>query len=166
VYDELAGFDGKMDRFDFKLVGKKELFIPYNAYKYMNTPLEQALTKNHLNPDQLRHELHRVWVIEATRKPDARHIYCKKVFYIDEDSWYVVSYQGYDDAGKIYRALWFPIWQAYELPGPMTHTQLAYDFNKNAWAAGLMPVGDGWRKTDPYAADYFTPDAMAARGVR
>jgi len=30
LYDEINGFDGKMDRFDFKLLGRKEMFVPYN----------------------------------------------------------------------------------------------------------------------------------------
>ena len=166
VFDEIGGFDGKMDRFDFKIVGKKELFVPYNVYKHLNAPLEQSLTKNHLNPDQLRHELHRVWVIEATRKPGARHIYSKKVFYLDEDSCNVVSYQAYDEAGKLYRAQWYPIWQSYDLPATLTHNLLAYDFVKNGWAMGSIPVGAGWRKWDPLPENYFTPDAMAAMGVR
>jgi Protein of unknown function (DUF1329) len=166
VFDELKGFDGKMDRFDFKLVGKKELFIPYNVYKYLNADPEQALTKNHLNPDLLRHELHRVWVIEATRKPDARHIYSKKVFYLDEDCWNIMSYQAYDDAGKLYRTQWFPVWQSYELPAPQSNNHLVYDFQKNAWAMGSTPVGDGWHKQDPVAANYFTVENMTAKGVR
>ena len=166
VFDEINGFDGKMDRFDFKLAGKKELIVPYNVYKYFAAPLDQQLTKNHHNPDLVRHELHRVWVVEATRKSGARHIYSKKVFYIDEDSWTVVAYQSYDDTGKLYRAQWYPIWQAYDLPAPLAQNLLAYDFVKNGWAAGSVPVESGWRKMDPLPVNYFTPDSMAAMGVR
>ena len=27
-------FNGAMDRYDFKLIGKKEMVIPYNAYRF------------------------------------------------------------------------------------------------------------------------------------
>jgi hypothetical protein len=166
VFDEINGFDGKMDRFDFKLVGKKELIVPYNAYKLHNTPVDQSLTKNHLNPDMVRNELHRVWVVEATRKAGARHIYSKKMFYLDEDSWNVIAYQSYDDAGKLYRSQYFPPYQAYEIQTPLTNDLVAYDFVKNGWALGSMPVEAGWRKFDPLPKNYFTPDAMAGMGVR
>jgi hypothetical protein len=167
VFDEISGFDGKMDRFDFKLTGKKELLVPYNAYKLVNAPLDQQLTKNHHSPDLVRFELHRVWVVEATRKAGARHVYSKKVFYIDEDSWQILSYQSYDEAGKLYRAQFFPIWQAYDIQTPTGATALlAYDFVKNGWALGSIPVDAGWRKIDALPVNYFTPDAMAAMGVR
>ena len=83
VFDEISGFDGKMDRFDFKLVGKKEMLVPYNNLGHHNASLsniDTAMLKEHVNPDVMRWELHRVWVVEATRKPGARHIYSKKVW--------------------------------------------------------------------------------------
>jgi hypothetical protein len=165
-WDEINGFDGKMDRFDFKLVGKKEMFIPYNVYKHLNAPIDQLLTPNHVNPDYLRYELHRVWVVEATLKPDARHVNSKKVFYLDEDSWNIVAYEGYDHAGKLVRAQWFPVWQAYDVPAPLANSQLIYDFVKGAWALGSFGVNEGFHKTSPLPANYFTADAMAARGVQ
>ena len=165
-FDEIRGFDGKMDRFDFKIVGKKELFIPYNVYKYLNTSPDQLLNKNHINPDALRYELHRVWVVEATLKPGARHVDSKKVFNIDEDSWDIVTYQAYDHAGKLVRSINFPVWQAYDLPATVNQNHLIYDFVKNAWALGAFPVGEGYHRMDPVPANYFTAEAMAARGVR
>jgi Protein of unknown function (DUF1329) len=166
LWDEINGFDGKMDRFDFKLVGKKEMFIPYNAYKFLSTPVDQLLTKNHVNVDSVRYELHRVWVVEATLKPGARHVNSKKVFFLDEDSWNIVAYEGYDHAGKLVRAQWFPVWQAYDVPAPINMEQLIYDFVKQSWALGSVPVGEGFHKTAPLPANYFTADAMAGRGVQ
>ncbi|MGY2488425.1 DUF1329 domain-containing protein [Cupriavidus sp. CP313] len=166
LWDEYQGFDGKMDRFDFKLAGKKEMYIPYNVYKYLSTPTEQLLSRNHINPDALRYELHRVWVVEATLKNGVRHVNSKKVFYLDEDSWNIVGYEGYDQAGKLVRAQMFPIWQAYEVPAPININQLIYDFVKQAWALGAAPVEDGFRKSDPLPANYFTSDALSRRGVQ
>ncbi len=33
TYDDAFMFNGAMDRYDFKLIGKKEMYVPYNAYK-------------------------------------------------------------------------------------------------------------------------------------
>jgi hypothetical protein len=165
LWDEVNGFDGKMDRFDFKLAGKKEMFIPYNVYKFLNEPTDQLFAEHHANPDPLRYELHRVWVVEATLKPGARHVNSKKVFYLDEDSWSIVAYQGYDQAGKLVRAQWFPLVQAYDIPAPMNINQLIYDFVKQAWALEIG-VDGGFHKTGPLPANYFTADAMAGRGVQ
>lgn len=170
VFDEISGFDGKMDRFDFKLVGKKEMLVPYNHWRHHNiastSGVDSLMMKDHVNPDAMRWELHRVWVVEATRKAGARHIYSKKVWMLDEDSWNILGYQAYDDAGKLYRAQNYPLFQAYDIQMPNTHNQVGYDFVKNGWFLGSTAVGEGWRKVDPLPENYLTPDSMAAKGVR
>jgi hypothetical protein len=168
VFDEINGFDGKMDRFDFKLVGKKEMYIPYNVYKYLASTPDEVMKANHPNPDLMRWELHRVWVVEATRKPSARHVYSKKVFYVDEDSWLVVNYNSFDNAGKLYRSSLFPIFQQYEVPMATTHNNIGFDHIRGGWYLGAFPVPgtSGWRKVDSIPDSYFSPDSMAAIGVR
>jgi hypothetical protein len=171
VFDEISGWDGKMDRFDFKVVGKKEMLVPYNAWKGLDESIasgsvDKLMLKDHVNPDFMRWELHRVWIVEATRKSGARHIYSKKVWALDEDSWNIMNYQSYDDAGKIYRINFFPLWQAYDIPAPITHNQAGHDFVKGGWFLGSMPIGQGWRQIEPLPATYLTPDGMAALGVR
>ena len=87
TYDDTYVFNGAMDRYDFKLVGKQEMLVPYNSFKLVFAKDPMAVTTpNHLNPDYVRWELHRVWVVEATLKEGKRHIYAKRVFYVDEDS--------------------------------------------------------------------------------
>ena len=170
VFDEINGFDGKMDRFDFKIVGKKEVLVPYNQLGHhnasLNNNIDKAMLKEHVNPDVMRWELHRMWIVEGTRKPGARHIYSKKVWMLDEDSWKVLAYQGYDDAGKLYRAQYFPVFQAYDVQTPVTNNQVGYDFVKNGWFLGSAVIGSGWRKIDPLPDNYLTPDSIAAKGVR
>ncbi len=87
--DQLDMFNGAPDRYDWKLVGKREVYVPYNSYRLQDPKLKNKdiITPLHINPDYLRYELHRVWVVEATLRPGERHIYKKRVFYIDEDSW-------------------------------------------------------------------------------
>ncbi len=168
VYDEVNGFDGKMDRFDFKLAGKKEMYIPYNSYKFHHTPAEMMATKDFINPDAVRWELHRVWVVEATLKPGARHIYSKKLFYIDEDSWTIVNYAGIDQAGKLYRSGPAFSHQAYEIPAMRNETSAMYDHLKRQYVI-FSKTGPGqshWRKTAPLPANYFSVDTISGSGVR
>ena len=82
-------FSGSPDRYEWKLLGKKEIFVPYNAYKASasTTSHEALMTPHNLNPDYLRYELHRVWVLEATQKDGFRMEQARRVFYVDEDSW-------------------------------------------------------------------------------
>ncbi len=104
--DQLDMFNGAPDRYDWKLVGKKELIVPYNAYKLHSDSVKVAdiLKPLHINQDLARYELHRVWVVEATLKPGQSHIYARRTFYIDEDSWQVLAVDQYDGRGQLWRA--------------------------------------------------------------
>jgi hypothetical protein len=169
VYDETSGgFDGKMDRFDFKLVGKKEMYVPYNNYRFHHMPVDKVATKDFINPEAVRWELHRVWLVEATLKPGARHIYSKKLFYFDEDSWSIVNYAGIDHEGKLYRSgPTFPH-QAYEVPAMRNETSAMYDHLKGQYVIFSKAGANQshWRKTAPLPPNYFSVDTIAGGGVR
>lgn len=135
LYDELFLFSGKMDRFDFKLVGKKEMYIPYNAYKlYFECKEEDQFREAHANPDCERHELHRVWVVEATLKPGQRHVYSKRVYYIDEDAFNAGMFDAFDQSGKLYRSSFISFVQLYDVKVPYAVKNSVYDFNKGMYA--------------------------------
>jgi hypothetical protein len=103
--DDFGMYNGATDRYNWKLVGKKELFIPYNSYKLEDPKVKYSdiLKAGHINQDLARYELHRVWVVEATLKPGTSHIYTKRVFFIDEDSWAAVVTDKYDARGELWR---------------------------------------------------------------
>ncbi len=105
VTDDYDMYNGAPDRYNWKLVGKKELYIPYNSYNMLNTDLsyDDLLQQGHMTPEHLRYELHRVWVVEATLKEGERHIYAKRVFHIDEDSWQASVIDKYDGRGQLWR---------------------------------------------------------------
>ncbi len=168
LYDEIMGFDGRMDRFDFHLLGRREMFIPYNAYKPFQTPIDTLLGKSFVNPDAMRWELHRVWVVEATLKKGARHIYSKRDFFFDEDSWCFAAYNAYDQAGKLYRSSYWPLYVAQEQQAVRCDSQVFYDHSKGNYAvSGWIAEGmTGWHKRDPISPNRFSPDAMAGAGVR
>ena len=169
VFDDSGLFWGAMDRFDFKLIGKKEMYIPYNTYKEMYwTPAEVAAGKNHQNPDTARWELHRVWVVESTLKPGFRHLYSKRVYLIDEDYAGGLQYS-YDAAGKLYRSI-----QSVSNPLPegvnSSQGYWAYDFVAGVYGRvtqnSCADCGSWAETTKGLGASYYTPEAMQTRGVR
>ena len=103
--DQLDMFNGAPDRYDWNLVGKKEMYIPYNSYKLINQDAEykDIVGVGHINQDYTRYELHRVWQVEATLKAGLRHIYDKRTLYIDEDSWQIALADHYDNRGELWR---------------------------------------------------------------
>lgn len=136
LFDELFVFSGKMDRFDFKLVGKKEMYLPYNGYKnvFECPTVEMALQAKHVNPACERWELHRAWVVEATLKPGQRHVYSKRVYYFDEDWSGASLYDAFDQSGELYRSLFQTMIQLYDKPTPYGTKNVVYDFNKGIYA--------------------------------
>jgi len=103
--DQLDMFNGAPDRYNWQLEGKKEVYIPYNAYKMADPTVkyENMVNAGHINQDHTRYELHRVWQVTATLKDDARHVYAKRTFYVDEDSWQIVLADHYDNRGELWR---------------------------------------------------------------
>ncbi|HET7536883.1 MAG TPA: DUF1329 domain-containing protein, partial [Candidatus Didemnitutus sp.] len=91
--DQFDMFNGAPDRYEWKLVGKKELYVPYNSYKLHSDKVKvsEILKPLHINQDLTRYELHRVWVVDATLKPGASHVYSRRTFYVDEDSWQILA---------------------------------------------------------------------------
>ncbi|MEE4190483.1 MAG: DUF1329 domain-containing protein [Halieaceae bacterium] len=103
--DDLDGYNGAPDRYDWKLLGKREMYVGMNAYELNMKSLDYSdiILPGHINPAHTRYELHRTWVVEATLKEGERHIYARRVFYIDEDSWSIVLKDQYDGRGELWR---------------------------------------------------------------
>ncbi|SDS56646.1 DUF1329 domain-containing protein [Opitutus sp. GAS368] len=103
--DQFDMFNGAPDRYDWKLVGKKEMYVPYNSYKLHSDSLKYSdiLKPLHINQDLTRYELHRVWVVDATLKAGTNHVYSRRTFYVDEDSWQILAVDQYDSRGQLWR---------------------------------------------------------------
>jgi hypothetical protein len=167
-YDEAVMFNGPLDRYTWKLLGKREIYIPYNTNRFQSTKLGDVLGPDHLNPDALRWELHRVWVVEATIAPGKRHVLPKRRFYVDEDSWLVMLYDGWDARG----ALWhvghmLPI-IAPEFPAVVVAPQVIYDLVKGGYAAASLfnERGRQYQKQERRPEEVFTPAALSSSGIR
>jgi len=169
-FDMINLFTGKMDRFDFKLVGKKEVFMPYNNYKAVfETKPEDQMGPRFLKPEVLRWELHRVWVVEATLKPGKRHVFQKWTFYWDEDNAGYGMTDSWDAAGKLFKSQMSLNVQFYESLVPNAETTLIHDFATGVYAllSRPSPTSPGLTvspKRKP--SSFFTAEAMAGAGVR
>jgi len=169
TYDDVSVFNGALDRYDWKLVGKKEMYVPYSSYRLTyHKPASDITTPHHLNPDFVRWELHRVWVVEGTLKPDKRHIYAKRVFYIDEDSWTALASDEYDARGQLYRASFAFQSYSYDVQAPFGDTFAIYDFSSGAYnITGLFGTYGGLKYMSELPRDSaWTADALAGAGLR
>jgi hypothetical protein len=168
TFDDIFIFNGSMERFDFKLVGKKEMFVPYNDYRAVYEARQEDLLKpNHLNPDLVRWELHRVWVVEATLREGKRHVYGKRVFYLDEDSWAALASDQYDARGQLYRAGFAYMAPSYDLPAPYTDMFGHYDLVAGIYSlTGFIAETGGLRHTQALSEREWSADALAGAGIR
>lgn len=129
--DDIYGFNGSPERYDWKLLGKKEMYIPYNNYKMTDKSMSYTdmLDGTFIRSDLTRFEKHRVWVVEGTLKPGMEHIYSKRTMYVDEDSWYIALMDQYDNKGELWRVKALYLMQAYNAPGMYTAGEMQHDLN-------------------------------------
>ncbi|RJG12613.1 DUF1329 domain-containing protein [Pseudomonas cavernicola] len=168
--DNFDMFSGAPDRYDWKLVGKKEMYIPYNSYRLDSTKLKYAdiLKPGHINQDLARYELHRVWEVVATLKPGERHIYAKRHLFFDEDGWQIALADHYDGRGQLWRVGEGHAEQHYQRQYPLYTLEALYDIISGRYIVNGMRNEEkrgsefGFKAT---GADY-TPAALRATGVR
>ena len=167
-YDEGNIFSGAVDRYNWKLLGKKEMFIPYNTQRFYAQKLSQVMGPHHLNPDHVRWELHRVWVVEATLVPGKRHALPKRRFYVDEDTWLAVLADGWDASGKLWHTSSSFPFIAPELPAVTVTPFVIYDLRQGAYSmSSLLNEGQyQYQAIGRIPESYFSPASMAAEGIR
>jgi predicted acetyltransferase len=169
--DGYFGFQGALDRYDWKLVGKQEKYIPYNAYKLQDPKLKykDMLGKGFVKSDLMRYELHRVWVVEATLKKGASHTMAKRVFYLDEDSYSVALAESYDSRGNLWRVHHYPLFQAYDAGVMLQTTYVDSDLSNGNYivtdATNERPQPVYQWNVKGTDAD-FSVDAIRRKGVR
>ena len=166
--DESSLFTGNLDRYDWKLVGKKEMFVPYNIQHFHTKNADQVLGPRHLNPDHMRWELHRVWVVEATLASGKRHVMPKRRFYLDEDTWQAFLYEGWDSRGQLWHVGHALPVLAPELPGVIALPYVIYDLLKNGYTATSSFNGQQrqYQVVMRWPEDYFSPATLVSEGVR
>jgi len=167
--DQKFGFNGPTDRFDWELIGRKEIYVPYNAYKLHAadaTPDKVITETGRIDQDYSRYELHRVWEVKATLKEGTNHAYGHRTFFLDEDSWWIMLSDGYDRRGNIWR-----YWEShdvmyYDAAFMNTAAEIQYDMQAGRMIALGFDKSKGpdltWRAKDKY----FTPSTVRRNGIR
>ena len=168
--DQFDMYNGSPQRYDWTLVGKKEMYVPYNAYRLQDGKLKYAelLRKNHINQDLARYELHRVWVVDSKLKPGVSHIYSRRTLYVDEDSWQILAVDCYDSRGQLYRVQEGHAMNYYNLPSLWTDLELVMDLSNGRYLALALQSEEHGSydfniKRTP--ADY-QPSVLERRGIR
>jgi len=167
--DDFDMYNGAPNRYDWKIIGKKEMYIPYNDYKLHSDKVtyDEIVKPGHINMDLVRWELHRVWVIEANLKPDTRHIYKKRVFYIDEDSWQIAITDIYDNQDQLWRVGMAHLVNYYDVPTLWSTLDVFYDLKAGRYLAlGLDNEDEMYDFNAKLTKKDFTPAALRRAGRR
>ncbi|AGZ35330.1 MULTISPECIES: DUF1329 domain-containing protein [Pseudomonas] len=163
-------FNGAPDLYEWTLVGKKTLHVPYNSYRLASPLVGYAalVGPGHVTPQLTRYELHRVWELVGTLKPGAKHIYASRRYYLDEDSWAIVEADFYDRQGKLWRTA--QAHSYYHVAGQslVNAMEAIYDLRSGRYQlSGLTN-----EQPRPFAfnvrtsASYFSPGALRSQGLR
>ncbi|UJJ31591.1 DUF1329 domain-containing protein [Halopseudomonas maritima] len=167
--DEVRIFNGSGQRYNWSIVGKQEMYVPANAYR-IHSPewrYEALLPPHHANPDAMRYELRRVWVLEANLKDGYRHLYPKRHMYVDEDSWLMIMADNYDARGGLWRTSMINYFYAYEANTWQAGVGLYHDLEAKSYLAfnliNEQPAGYTLNRGDVTSRD-FGPEAARRAG--
>ena len=164
THDQIDMFNGPLDRYTIKLLGKKEMLVPYNSYILYSDKLKykDIIKPGHINQDLARYELHRVWVIEAQVKKGFNHRYKKRTFYLDEDSWIVLLQDIYDERDQFWRTAESHAICFANVPVVVNGVQVHYDLQSRRYV--MINMTNEEKKLIDYdwdaSPDYFTPSAL------
>jgi hypothetical protein len=161
--DQVDVFNGALDRYDWKLVGKKDIYIAYNSF-LINAPLikyKDIIRPGHINQNLARYELHRVWVVDATLKAGQRHQFKRRTFYVDEDGWAIAAVDDYDNRDQLWK-----VQEAQLLTVPFVPTisgipEIIYDLQSGRYFITALTNED--KVTDfkiDFKDDYFSPNNL------
>lgn len=168
-FDENEGFTGALDRYDWKILGKREIYVPYNTNKLMGLKTEQQVGAHFPNPEAVRWELHRAWVVEGTLAEGARHVVPRRQLFLDEDNWQILAEDEWDAKGDLWKMQVSTPFLMPEVPAVAAYTgSFIWDFHSGNWSVGIYTPEEAFdiNKIEPLPEDFFTADAMAARGTR
>ncbi|MBP2231308.1 hypothetical protein J2847_004620 [Azospirillum agricola] len=167
--DMLDMFSGPLDRFDFTLVSRREMYVPYNAYRLNTAGLapSEFMWYGHPNPQFLRYELHRVWIVDARLKPNFQHALPDRTYYLDEDSWQIVMAEHYNGKGELLRYAEAHNVAHWQVPAFLPAVEFVHDLTTDRYVARGIdnlqrpPIFD-----KPLKPEEFTPESLVRRGRR
>ena len=158
-YDQVDMFNGVLERYTWKILGKKEIYIGYNGNKLAGPTVKykDLAAPHHLNQDLPRYELHRVWIVEADLRPGTSHTFKKRVFYIDEDGWNIVAVDDYDNRDELYQFQEGHLVFAYNIQACSTIPEVIYHFNSGRYfITAAINEDKPYDLSVSFSSDYFT----------
>lgn len=165
-FDEYQVFWGALDEYDCKLVGKKEMYVPYNMNKALSASAQEQLKGHFFSPDYSRWELHRVWIVEMTVKAGKRNVDAKRIMYVDEDTWNILLCDIYDSSNTLWKFIFSVPLIMPKIPCLLGSTfTLLHDLHANVYATfnGLdSSIHNPWEPIPQKPASFFTPGQLAA----
>lgn len=169
VSDMTDMFNGSLDRFDWELLGKREMYVPYNAYSLHDDQLnfDDLVRPGHLDPARLRYERHRVWVVEARLREGQRHINPRRIYYLDEDSYQILMVDHYDASDMVWRYSEAHPINFYEVPTLWTTVEIHHDLDSRRFVAYRLDPGKPVPSFNiEMKTSEFTPQALRRVGSR
>jgi len=167
TYDDAFIYNGSPERFDWTLVGKKEMLVPANNYDMVfQTRVEDLLGEKFLSPDAIRWEKHRVWVVDSHLKEGMRHLYSRRTIYLDEDNWTAVAGEMYDGRGQLWRLQYNYVANLYDRKSGFGSAYGAYDLLQDIYNLNGKPIPGKFRNGVDRDEKYFTPKGIARSGIR
>lgn len=168
--DQLDMFNGSPDRYEWKLVGKRELYVPYNSFRLSDSKLQydDIIKPGHIDQDKTRYELHRVWEVIGTLKAGERHIYSKRHLFVDEDSWTILEADHYDSRGNLWRVSENHTLPLYDAQTAISAGEMTYDLTSGRYVANGMfnQVKNAYQFGLKAKTSEFTPAALRNIGIR
>jgi hypothetical protein len=167
TYDDAYVYNGSPERFTWTLVGKKEMILPASNYDMIfQDKVEDLLGEKFLNPEKIRWEKHRMWVVDSNLKEGSRHIYSRRTFYIDEDSWTAISDDMYDGRGQLWRVQYSYLANLYDRKTAFSLAYGSYDLAQDVYNLSGKPIPGTYRNSVDQPDAYFTSEGMGRGGVR
>ena len=165
-YDELYGFNGSLERYDWKYLGTKEMYIPYNNNRIITTLPEPVHLTRFIDPKVVRFELHRCRVVAAKLHPGERNVDSRRVLYIDEDTSSVQLADEWDANGGLVKTYIGLVVVRPDIPATMD----IGGFNYNLQTGDYDSLVASWGPAKPHSyfftmdmpASLFDPQEMAA----
>lgn len=167
TFDQYDMYNGGTDRYTWTLEGKQEMYVPYNAYRFADKKVDvhQILGEHFPKSAMTRYELHRVWKVNAVLKAGKKHLYARRVFYLDEDSWQIVAVDLYDARGELWRFSEGHLINFYDVPLMLPSIEVHYDLKSGQYLVGSLQVEPVRFNVNFTRAD-FTPDTLRREGSR
>jgi hypothetical protein len=165
-YDEYYGFNNSLQKYQWKYITKKEMYIPYNNNALANAPYQQALLPHFVNPDLVRWELHRVWVVEATLAPGERNVLARRMLYVDEDTYTCAFVDAWDANDNLFHVNHVYQWVRPDAPGSMYFNNAIFNLQTDDYAVASGPFNEQAHPSVYFDKHFpetdFNPEVMTA----